>query len=152
MRRYKQASCPRHKMLVSNFYFPNMTFPCPLYIFPVCRFPDNIVEIGTSGSDDNRPCCVERIFKDKNGVLKVQAREFKKVVPSFTSPYTSKRIGNFVCSDVSSKSTEYNFSDIVGKFFPFPTELPLTSQHDKPNPLEPNQEWVFQRINHSEIG
>jgi hypothetical protein len=121
-------------------------------------FPNNVVRLHFNGKNRRRKNAfvVDEIFRDSSdGELKMYVREFVKLTDTFQKPYPSSYIGNFFATgglkandDEVGERKAIRFSQIIGKYFAFPTILCSRDKNDKYNPSDINQKWILQEIMH----
>jgi len=127
------------------------------------RFPNNIVCLAKNNASRvntiNRLsirlaniCCITRFFIaplpfGDGFALKFEGRLFNTVKLSFTHPFQSSIIGNYLCEDgLINDSIQFDFSDITQKCFMFPMKMPSI---EEVTPSNPKQKWICQFIKHS---
>jgi hypothetical protein len=110
------------------------------------RFPDNVVVLSSQPTNEGRILCIEG-FEDFENKLMVKGRFFKNVSETFSTPYLSSTIGNFVCKGgLCDSVVSLAFSEIVSKCFAFSLKMPSRCPID---PANTKQEWIVQEICHS---
>jgi hypothetical protein len=116
------------------------------------KFPDNIVCFSSGDNKDNNIltfCCLTAFFQDSQLKLQFRGRAFKEVKNTFDSPFPSSLIGNYISKlGVEDVDLVSDFSNIIGKCFPFPLKMSSCAPID---PLNKKQHWIFQIIKHSDI-
>jgi hypothetical protein len=116
------------------------------------RFPDNIVRLDLKDPESawkfDHICCVEYFIIDSSGQLQVKARPYRSLKKTFSTPFQSSVMGNFLSlHGPANESIVFPFSRIKGKCFAFPLKMTLNEAFD---PLNVNQTWIFQEIHHSD--
>lgn len=125
------------------------------------RFPNNIVCLGEIGANTIKRnsrlaniCCITRFFLEPlpsggGFAVKCQGKLFKTVKLSFTHPFKSEEIGNYLCEDgLNTESIQFDFSEISQKCFMFPMKMPSI---EEVAPSNPKQTWICQVIRHSNL-
>lgn len=113
------------------------------------KFPNNIIKTAVFNPVTKKKfvsvCVVDGFVKDSiTGDLLVKVYRFVTVKNVFMQPYHSKDIGSFFCSDgLCDTREEIKFTEISGKFFPFPLK------HARPLDTEDkHQHWIMMRLHH----
>jgi hypothetical protein len=115
------------------------------------KFPDNVVRLFCHNKlrRKKNAFCIEKIERDDTGKLVIEVREFKNLENTFSKPYASSSIGNFVASTGLKDYTEkVPFSLIIGKYFAFPHFLHIFDKDGKYDPHQPDQSWCLQDMAH----
>jgi hypothetical protein len=120
----------------------------------ITKFPDNIVRLSVVENCHLLPnllfrnaFAIDQIFFDTDGCLKIRVRMFSKLENTFTQPYPSKRIKNYLSlKGICANFEIVPFSRIVGKYF----AIPLKMQYEF-NPFNQLQTWNLQEMPHSQF-
>jgi hypothetical protein len=118
------------------------------------QFPDNVVRLHFEGKTrcKRNAYCIEQIIRDELGRLFVTVREFSNIANSFSNPFSSEKIGNFVAwGGLKVDSETIPFSRVIGKYFSFPLFLDSKNSNDEYHPSQLNQRWILQEIARGEF-
>jgi hypothetical protein len=114
------------------------------------QFPDNVVRLyfeGNARRNKRNAFCIQDIIMNEVGGLFVTVREFSNIANSFSRPFSSASIGNFVAwGGLNIETQTIPFSRVVGKYFSFPLFLNTKDNKNQYNPKQLNQRWILQEI------